>query len=455
MAQFPQGFLWGAASASYQVEGGAREGGRGASIWDTFSHTPGRTARGETGDVACDSYHRWREDMQLLADMHLKAYRFSIAWPRVAPTGGTDWNAEGLAYYDKLVDGLLARGIEPCVTLYHWDLPQALEDKGGWQNIDTAKAFAQYAAKLGEHFNGRVHRWFTINEIACIVGLGYGSGVHAPGLQLSLEGQFACWQNVLYAHCLAAQALRAADAENRIGFASTGRICYPLTESEADVAAARRATFASPDDDWSFTHQMALDPLCLGHWPQQDVGPRLAAAIARVPAEITNALPLGRLDFIGLNIYNGAPVRMGSAGPEYVERPTGYPRTAIGWPVEPKSLDWGPHFIGARYGLPMYITENGLSCNDWVSLDGQVHDADRIDFTARYLLALSDGIARGADVRGYFHWSLLDNYEWHSGYIERFGLVYTDYATCDRTPKDSARWYARVAETNGAALPHR
>ena len=453
MAQFPKGFVWGAATAAYQVEGGAAAGGRGPSIWDTFSHTPGKVARGETGDTACDSYHRWQEDIDLLAAMPLNAYRFSISWPRIASTGGEPWNAEGLAYYDKLVDGLLAKGIEPYITLYHWDLPQALQDKGGWQNIDTAKAFARYAAKLGEHFKGRVRRWFTINEIACIVGLGYGSGIHAPGLRLPLEDQFTCWQNVLYAHCLAAQALRDANPANQIGFASTGRICYPATDSEADREAARQATFASPDDDWTFTHQMALDPLCLGHWPTENVGPRLAAAIARVPREITDALPLGKLDLIGLNIYNGAPVRMGENGPVYVERPAGYPRTAIGWPVEPQSLDWGPYFIGQRYGLPLYITENGLSCTDKIHLDGRIHDADRIDFTARYLLELAKGIQRGADVRGYFHWSLLDNFEWHSGYSERFGLVYVDYTTGDRTPKDSALWYGRLAESNGASLP--
>lgn len=452
MVQFPQSFVWGAASAAYQIEGGAAEGGRGPSIWDTFSHTPGKVARGETGDRACDSYHRWQEDVDLLAGMHLKAYRFSISWSRVAPTGGEDWNPEGLAYYDRLVDALLARGIQPYITLYHWDLPQALEDLGGWQNIDTARAFARYAAKMGEHFRGRVHHWFTINEIACVVGLGYGSGIHAPGLQLSLEGQFACWQNVLYAHCLAAQALRSADPDNRIGFASTGRICYPESSSPADVEAARRMTFACPDDDWTFTHQMALDPLVLGRWPQQDVGPRLAAAIARVPSEITQALPLGRLDMIGLNIYNGAAVRMGSQGPEYLPRPTGYPRTAIGWPVEPDSLEWGPRLMGERYGLPMYITENGLSCNDKIYLDGQVHDPDRIDFTARYLTALSRAIQQGADVRGYFHWSLIDNFEWYSGYNERFGLVYCDYATCNRIPKDSARWYGHLAQTNGQSL---
>lgn len=455
MAVFPKQFVWGAASAAYQVEGGAQEGGRGPSIWDTFSHTPGKVARNETGDIACDSYHRWHEDVELLAGMNLKAYRFSVAWPRIAPTGGEDWNDEGFAYYDKLVDALLKKGIEPYITLYHWDLPQALEDKGGWQNIDTARAFARYAAKMGQHFKGRVKHWFTINEIACVVGLGYGSGIHAPGLQLSLEGQFGCWQNVLYAHCLAAQALREADPENQIGFASTGRLCYPVSTDPADIEAARLLTFGCPDDDWTFTHQMALDPLCLGHWPEKNVGPRLAAAIARVPQEITDALPLGRLDMIGLNIYNAIPARMEANGPAYVERPTGYPRTALGWPVEPDSLDWGPYFIGQRYGLPMYITENGLSCNDKVYLDGQVHDADRIDFTARYLLALAQGIQRGADVRGYFHWSLIDNFEWYSGYNERFGLVFVDYATCERIPKDSARWYARVASSNGACIPEK
>ena len=273
-----------------------------------------------------------------------------------------------------------------------------------------------------------MRHWFTINEIACIVGMGYGNGLHAPGLQLPLEGQFACWQHVVYAHCLAAQALRAPPTPpTRSALPPPGGCATPAGGSEADIAAARALTFACPDDDWTFTHQMALDPLCLGRWPQENVGPRLAAAIARVPGEITAALRPGKPDMLGLNIYNAAPVRMGAAGPEYVERPTGYPRTAIGWPVEPDSLDWGPYFIAERYGLPLYISENGLSCNDWVSLDGQVHDPGRIDFTARYLRALASGIRRGADVRGYFHWSLMDNYEWHSGYSERFGLVYMDY----------------------------
>lgn len=452
MANFPKDFLWGAATAAYQIEGGAKEGGKGPSIWDTFSHTPGKVARGENGDVACDSFHRWREDIALLQGMNLKAYRFSAAWTRIAPTGGEDWNAEGLAYYDALVDGLLAAGIEPYLTLYHWDLPQALEDRGGWQNEETALAFARYAAKMGEHFRGRVRRWFTVNEIACVVGLGYGSGVHAPGLQLPLEQQFACWRNVLYAHCLAEKALHQADPANVVGIASTGRLCYPETETPQNIEAARALTFACPDDDWTFTHQMALDPLCLGRWPQRDVGPRLAACMAAVPAHITAALADGRPDVIGLNIYNAAPARMGAGGPEYVPRPAGFPRTALGWPVEPQSLHWGPRLLGERYGLPMLITENGLSCCDKVYLDGNVHDADRIDFLARYLRALAQGIAAGADVRGYFHWSLLDNFEWHSGYGERFGLVYLNYATGGRLPKDSAAWYGRIAATNGQTL---
>ena len=276
MAVFPKEFVWGAATAAYQIEGGAVEDGKGRSIWDVFSHTPGRTYRGETGDTACDSYHRWREDIELLKSMHLKAYRFSVAWTRIAPTGGTDWNEKGFAYYDGLVNTLLEAGIEPYITLYHWDLPQALEEKGGWQNEDTARAFAVYTAKMAEHFKGRVHQWFTFNEPACIVKMGYGTGEHAPGLKLPLEGQFTCWQNIIYAHCLAAQELRHTDAENRVGFVSTGRICYPASEAKADVDAARALTFACPDEDSGlYPHDVARPSV---PWPLARTGPLWAAA---------------------------------------------------------------------------------------------------------------------------------------------------------------------------------
>ena len=232
MAEFPKEFVWGAATAAYQIEGGATEGGKGLSIWDVFSHTPGCTYRGETGDVACDSYHRWKEDLALLQSMHLKAYRFSVAWTRIAPNGGTDWNEEGFAYYDTLVDALLEAGIEPYVTLYHWDLPQALEEKGGWRSEETARAFASYAAKMAEHFKGRVHQWFTFNEPACIVKMGYGTGEHAPGLKLPLEGQFTCWRNVIYAHCLAAHR---ADGHGAQGDQEGG--ARPLQHPAEDVPA--------------------------------------------------------------------------------------------------------------------------------------------------------------------------------------------------------------------------
>lgn len=279
-----------------------------------------------------------------------------------------------------------------------------------------------------------------------------------------LYAEFGCYRNALHSFAFEGESgmhtmdaimkqLRHADPENKVGFVSTGRICYPVSEAKADVDAARVLTFACPDDDWAFTHTMALDPVCLGHWPEPDIcGPRLAASIAAVPQYINDALPLGKPDMVGLNIYNAAPAQMGENGPSYVERPAGYAHTAMNWPVEPECLNWGPRQMQERYGLPMFITENGLSCTDKVYRDGKVHDADRIDFLARYLEKLSEGIHAGADVRGYFQWSLLDNFEWHSGYRERFGLVYVDYATGQRIPKDSAFWYGEVAATNGQSI---
>ncbi|MDE7219288.1 MAG: beta-glucosidase [Oscillospiraceae bacterium] len=424
MAQFPKGFLWGAASASYQIEGGVKEGGRGESVWDAFSHTPGKVKFGDNGDTAADSYHRWREDVQLLKDMGLGAYRFSMAWPRIAPNGDDNWNPAGLAYYDGLVDALREAGIEPWVTLYHWDLPQALQNKGGWQNEDTARAYAAYAAKAAEHFKGRVTHWITFNEPQCFIGMGYGSGEHAPGLRLREEDQLLCWQNMLAGHRLAIRALRGIDGGNVVGLASCGGISCPATDSAEDMAAARQHMFPSDGVFRGFGHPQFLDPLCLG---DSD----------------------GKPDFIGLNIYHGTVVRMGKNGPEEVPHRVGGARTAMDWPVVPQALEWGPRLVHERYGLPIYITENGLSCRDWVALDGKVHDPNRIDFLTRYLRALSAGIAAGADVRGYFHWALTDNFEWAEGYGQRFGLVYVDYPTGERIPKDSARWYRETAQNNG------
>ena len=347
---------------------------------------------------------------------------------------------------------LLAAGIEPYVTLYHWDLPQALQDKGGWLNADTARAFAVYAATVAAHFKGRVKYYFTINEPQCSVGLGYSAGVHAPGYKLDDAAVFTAWHNTIYAHCLAADAIRKADPDAKVGMAPTGRICTPATDSPADIAAAREATFALADGDWTFTYTPALDPVCGRGWPKI-AGGQAQRVVDAIPQEQLDALPLGRLDFIGMNIYNSVAVRAGADGkPEFCPRAAGHPRTAIGWPITPEAMEWGPRFLHERYGLPIFITENGLSCTDRIHLDGKVHDPERIDFTHRYLLALRQGIEAGADVQGYFHWSLLDNFEWSEGYNERFGLVYVDYPTGTRTPKDSAAWYRETIDANGGNL---
>ena len=284
--------------------------------------------------------------------MHLKAYRFSIAWPRIFPQGTGPVNPAGLAWYDRLVDALLAAGIEPYVTLYHWDLPQALQDKGGWLNDDTAKAFAGYAAAVAAHFKGRVRYYFTLNEPQCSVGLGYSSGVHAPGFRLDDGSVFTAWHNTIYAHCLAADAIRRADPDARVGMAPTGRICTPATDDPADIAAAREATFALADGDWTFTYAPALDPLCGRGWPVI-AGGQAQRVVDAIPQEQLDALPLGRLDFIGMNIYNSVMVRAGANGkPEFCPRAAGHPRTAIGWPITPESMDGGHALSGSGTVCP-------------------------------------------------------------------------------------------------------
>ena len=447
---FPENFVWGAASSAYQIEGHSTADGGGASIWDTFCHTPGKIAYGDTGDIACDAYHRYAEDIALLRQCGVTAYRFSASWARVDPLGDGNRNEAGLRYYDRLVDGCLDAGIIPYLTLYHWELPQAAQNRDGWEKRQTAEAFARYAGMMAAHFRGRVKHYFTLNEPQCTVSLGHQSGVHAPGKQLDLAGQFGVLVNQLLAHGLAQRAIRAADPEAVVGIASTGRLCYPERETPEDIRAAREATFAVSDDDWSFTHHWLLDPICLGKFPDCG-GTALEECVRQVTPEdmsIIHAVP----DVLGYNIYNGNAVRTDGTGYAYVPRYPGFPRTAMKWPVTPEVMNWGVGFLQERYGLPCYITENGLSCNDRVYLDGQVHDADRIDFLTRYLTCLGQAVERGVDVRGYFHWSLLDNLEWSEGYKERFGLIYLDYATGKRTPKDSAAWYAKVAETNGKNL---
>ena len=446
---FAKDFVWGAASSAIQIEGSPLADGGGESVWDRFCSIPGKVAGGVNASVACDSYHRYEEDVTMLEAMGLKAYRFSTSWARIDPRGDGSWNAAGLAYYDRLVNLLLEKGIEPYVTLHHWELPQALEEHGGWLNPETAQAFGRFAGMMAEHFRGRVRMYFTLNEPQCILHLGYHQGLHAPGRHLDQRGLFACWKHLMMAHGLAMRAIKATDAAAQAGLASTGRLCYPETDSAQDLAAAERATFRVFDDDWLFHHGVVLDAICKGSFAPCP-GTRLEALaqeLSKEDWEIIHCPP----DFIGLNVYNGNCVRADGDGEAYVPRPAGYPLTALKWPVTERVMHEGVGHIWKRYGLPIYITENGQSCNDRIFLDGAVHDPDRIDFLARYLGELKK-CAQTADIRGYFHWSLTDNFEWHSGYGERFGLVYVDYASQKRILKDSACWYREIAASNGASL---
>ena len=497
---FSKDFVWGAASASYQIEGGAFEDGKGPSVWDQFSHTPGKTIGGHTGDVAADAYHRFEEDLNLMQQLGIRHYRFSIGWPRVFPDGTIHGglNPAGIAYYDRVVDGCLARGITPWITLYHWDLPLALYEKGGWLNRETAYHFADYAAYIADHFRGRVNRYITINEPQCVIGLGLGIGTHAPGLKLNNEELFRAWHHLLLAHGLAVREIRKAVPDAVIGIASTGALTY-LTEktcseladstysenpaacpenpaavqenhafsgltrngylAETPSSLADAAFLSLPSQQNSvqfFNHQWFLDPVFLGHYPDDPENPWMAFA-GTVSAEDLEIIS-SPVDFTGLNIYNGHElVPDFTSDPSgcrlvFAEKYPGYPRTALKWPVTPEVLYWGPRLIFERYGKPVCIMENGQSCNDRIFLDGKVHDPDRIDFLHRYLRELRKAAGDGIPVQAYFHWALTDNFEWNSGYDERFGLIYVDYRDQRRIPKDSAAWYAGVVRTNGEEL---
>ena len=433
--------MWGAASSAYQIEGHSRLDGGGECVWDAFCRRPAAIANGEDGTVACDAYHRFEEDLDILARLEIRHYRFSTSWARVDPQGDGRWNAGGLAYYDRVVDACLKRGIVPWMTLYHWELPQAAENRGGWLLPETAAAFGRFAGMMAEHFKGRVTHYFTLNEPQIVLSLGYGRGIHAPGKQYDLPRLVSCWKHLMMAHGLAARAIRKADPAAQVGIASTGRLCWPRTPE--DRAASVRAAFAMTDEDWMFSHPCGLDAVCFGRTEPE--GPRLAALMEKVTAEeweVMHAVP----DMIGVNAYNGHEIAAGLDGePVYVPRYPGFPRTALKWPITPEIMEYGFQDLYRRYRLPLYVTECGLSCNDRVFLDGQVHDPERIDFLTRYLDALCRG-AEQAEIRGFFHWSLTDNFEWHSGYSERFGLVYVDYPSQRRILKDSAYWYAGIAK---------
>lgn len=448
---FPKGFVWGAASASYQVEGAAYEDGKGLSVWDMMCRRPGKIWEGNAGDAACDHYHRYQEDVSLMAQIGLMAYRFSVSWPRVLPEGTGEVNEAGLGFYDRLVDTLLENGVEPWVTLFHWDYPYALYRRGGWLNRDSADWFADYAAVIIDRLSDRVSHWMTQNEAQCFVGLGHQTGEHAPGLELGFRDVLLAAHHSLLAHGKAVQAIRVrAKVRPVIGAAPVGVIYVPATERPEDVDSARSATFSVTQKDvWNNT--WFADPMVLGAYPEDGV----TLFQGEMPEIRDGDMETIRqpLDFYGVNAYYSQTVRAAAGGRwEAVPGPEGPPLTTMGWRVTPEALYWGPRFLYERYGLPIVVTENGMGNCDWIHLDGRVHDPQRIDFLTRYLRAFMRAMDDGVDARGYFVWSVMDNFEWAFGYQQRFGIIFIDYATQRRVLKDSARWYKEVIASNGAVL---
>ncbi len=431
----PPGFRFGASTASYQIEGAAAEDGKGPSIWDTFSHQPGTIADGSTGDVACDHYHRLDEDLDLMARLGLGGYRFSVSWPRVQPEGSGPANSKGLDFYERLVDGLLARGIQPMATLYHWDLPQALEDEGGWLNRDTVDRFAEYAGLVAERLADRVEHWIPVNEPNVVTMLGYGVGTHAPGRALLFDG-LPVAHHLLLGHGRAAIALRAAGAGS-VGCANNHAPIWPASDDEADVGASKLF-----DALWN---GMFAEPMLFGRYPH-DLLP-LVDPVIHAGDMATIRQPL---DFYGVNYYN--PMRIAAAeddSPVPFQQLTivGYPVTDFGRPVVPDSLREWLITLRARYRAalpPIIITESGCSYATGPDVNGVVDDQDRIDYLDAHLRAVAVAVRAGVDVRGYYTWSLMDNFEWAEGYTQRFGLVYVDYDTQARIPKRSFEWYAET-----------
>ncbi len=449
---FPDDFVWGAATAAYQIEGAVTELGRTPSIWDTFSHTPGMVMNGDTGDTAVDHLHRYREDVALMRRLGLSAYRFSVSWPRVQPHGRGATNADGLDFYRRLVDELLANNIEPWLTLYHWDLPQPLEDAGGWPERDTAARFADYAALVHDALGDRVHRWMTLNEPWCSAFLGYASGVHAPGRREPLAALRAS-HHLLLGHGLAVEAMRSqGDAGLEVGITLNLYAIDAASEADADRDAARRVD--------GIQNRWFLDPVLLGRYPEDVLDD--VAHLGEIGVESGDLATISTpIDFLGVNYYSRHTVAAGTGaaglapsaafpGSEHVQFvSTGLPVTAMGWEVDGSGLT--EILLRIRDDYPpvdIYVTENGAAFDD-VLEGGAVHDARRIRYIDEHLRASHDVLAKGVPLRGYFVWSLLDNFEWAYGYGRRFGVVYVDYATFERIPKDSARWYADVIRRGG------
>jgi beta-glucosidase len=453
---FPDGFAWGTATASYQIEGAVAQDGRQPSIWDTFSHQPGAVLNGDTGDVACDHYHRYARDAEILGWLGPRFYRFSLAWPRLQPAGRGKLHRPGADFYHRLLDELERAGVAPWITIYHWDLPQVLEDAGGWPARDTALRFADFAAAVHEEFGDRVEHWTTLNEPFCAAYYGYARGNHAPG-RTEPAAALAAGHHLMLGHGLAIERMRAARPDSKLGITLNLTPTRPASQDPADVEAAGRLADRK--------NRFFLDPIFAGHYPERLLAEVAGLGFADCVRDGDLAVIGAPLDLLGVNYYSRsyvrartpAEVRDAAGQPsEWVACDTAtpvsrdLPRTQMGWAIDPDGLHDLLTWVSREYTLPpLYVTENGMASDDTVAADGTVPDQDRIAYLDSHLRAAHLAIADGVDLRGYFVWSLLDNFEWAFGLERRFGLVHVDYETLRRTPKASAHWYRQVIRDNG------
>jgi len=438
--RFPQGFVWGAATAAYQIEGAVAEDGRGPSIWDEFCRIPGAVGRGDNGDIACDHYHRWPGDLDLLEELGVGAYRFSVAWSRIFPEGTGRVNRAGLDFYERLVDSLLARNITPMVTLYHWDLPQALQETGGWADRATAEKFADYSATVATRLGDRVESWITLNEPYCSAFVGYVEGRHAPGI-VDEATAVQVLHHLLLGHGLASGAIRATGVSGKVGLTLNLTSPHPASSTPEDVAAYRRLDL--------YENRMFLDPVFGRGYPAD------AEEFYRGITDFGFVQPgdldviAAPMDFLGVNYYERHLVQADPANPRGWRRLPDPNPTISGIGVHPEGLGEVLDRVSEYTDLPLMITETGIALHDYVDPERRIHDQERIDFYDGHVRAAADAIARGVNLVGFFPWSFMDNFEWAWGYGHRFGLYYVDYATQERIPKDSASWYARLTRANG------
>ncbi|MBQ9984274.1 MAG: family 1 glycosylhydrolase [Lachnospiraceae bacterium] len=446
---FPKDFMWGAAAASYQIEGAYNEDGKGLNIWDVYSRELNYVRYRETGDVACDHYHRMKEDVAMMKEMGLKVYRFSISWSRVIPNGIGEVNQKGLQFYSDLVDELIQNGIEPMVTLYHWDYPYELHKQGAWMNPDSSDWFLEYTKVIVDSLSDRVQYWGTINEPQCFLGCGYYGASHAPFLKRPTRDLLIIGRNILLSHGKSARYIRQnAKKKPIIGFSPIGPCNIPKDSSKEAIEEAKRLTFSTNGEGFVFSQSYWSDPIFFGKYPQElydDFGDLVPEFTKEEWSFVTEPL-----DYYGANIYYSNANNNVVGYPENWKQ--GIAHTQVGWVVSPEVLYWSAKFLYERYGKPIFITENGMAEHDWVCLDGKVHDTYRIDYTHRYLKEYKRAGEEGVPLMGYLHWSVMDNFEWALGYNPRFGLVYVDYATQERILKDSAYWYKSVIESNGENL---